>query len=177
MRTGGDGMGKTFRTITRLLAVAAVICFIAGLILAGNKEKADAHDVGNIQITILDMRSECDPSQTGYGYNTYSVTFDVKIDNGTDAELNAIGMTFSFRDASGKTIGTMRTTFGNSYSDSFRLAAKQTIILETYLSAKENDQNDLEGLIGELYGAALQDYRIDCNITHVSYSDGYIVDL
>ena len=170
-------MGKTFRTITRLLAVAAVICFIAGIILACNKTKADAHDVSNIQIEILAMRSECDPPQTGYGYNTYSVTFDIKIDNGTDAEISSIGMTFSFRDTSGKTIGTMRTNFGNSYSDSFRLAAKQTITLETYLSATANDPDNLDGLIGDLYGAAMQNYQIDCNITRISYSDGYAVDL
>ena len=71
----------------------------------------------------------------------------------------------------------MRTNFGNSYSDSFRLAAKQTITLETYLSATANDPDNLDGLIGDLYGAALQNYQIDCNITRISYSDGYAVDL
>ena len=103
----------------------------------------------------------------------YYATMDFEIKNKTGSTIDYIEVTTYFSDKNGKSIGTMTSNFGATYSSSsLNLKANDKVIEEIYLSERKS-ASYFDSLFVELYENGIDDLVITHEITQVIWSDKY----
>ena len=154
---------RKMRTV--LLVIACIMC-VVGVVLSNNHSKQLAHKPENIKIEIVSSESK-------YDDRYYYVYTDFKIDNNTGATIDYIAVTTYFTDKNGKSIGTMTSNFGSSYSDTaLNLKEGDSVTKETYLS-EWRSSSSYSKLFAELYNNGIDNLIITYEITRVKWSDNY----
>lgn len=156
-------LAKKIRTI---LLVVACLVLVACLPMAREKDKERSHNPEKIKIEILNCRPESDDTY-------YYATMDFEIINKTGKPIDYIQVTTYFSDKNGKSIGTMTSNFGATYSSgSLNLKANDKVIQEIYLSERISSSY-YDSLFVELYENGIDDLVITHEITSVKWADDY----
>ena len=149
-----------------ILLVIACLVLVACLPIAKEKDKARTHNPEKIEIQMLSCTPESDDTY-------YYATMDFEIKNKTGSTIDYIEVTTYFSDKNGKSIGTMTSNFGATYSSSsLNLKANDKAIKEIYLSERKS-ASYFDSLFVELYENGIDDLVITHEITQVIWSDKY----
>lgn len=123
------------------------------------------HDVKSIQIELVDVWGQSDDR---YHY----VMFDYQIDNNTGATIDYMEITTYFNDDTGKNLGTVTSSFGESSGRMvLNLQPGESVIKENHLSEYKNSK--VSEFFATLYREGADDFEITYEITYVKWSDGH----
>lgn len=149
---------KKIITFTVIMAIVLLIVTIVSV------RKAN-HSVSDIDIAIVDSR-------TSQNYSYYYFHSDYKITNNTAKTIDYIKVVTYVSDKSGKSLGTITSTFGSEYgSDVLNLKAHESTIQETYLS--EYSSKYMDNFFVTLYNNGIKNFVVTHEIVNVTWSDGY----
>ena len=153
------------RSYINWLLVLLIVAVIAGGILTYRADIERKHDVDDIKIELSNMRSSYDPN-SGY-YGKYYVYTDYTVTNKTKAVLESLEVIVTYKDANGKQLTQVRTSFGRY--DDMNLERKESVTLESYLDEQKISDSTAMSV---LYGKELSEFVVEYEITKVRWTDG-----
>ena len=158
--------------IQNILMFFVCVVLIVGLTLTNIKTAERKHDVDDIKISVTDISTSI---EDGYYSTKYYVNMDFKIENKSKAKANLqrLDVTMYLTDKSGKSIGTITSSFGSSYSSSSELNLERgkNTILSSYLSATGNN---CSSVFSELYNNGLKNCNVEYKITYARWTDDHV---
>lgn len=153
---------KFLRTFIIIVLVAAVL----GGIYFYSKEK---HNVEKIEIELLDIKKSYNPDESPYINGCYYLYFEFQITNNCITEIKSIETTTYIKDADGKLLQQINSSFGG-YNDGIYLEKGENLTIETYLKENRPEQN--QGF-ADVYNSEFSDLDIIIVVTSVEFTDGH----
>lgn len=133
--------------------VIAFLVLVACVPMATEKEAERNHNPEKIEIQMLSCTPKSDDTY-------YYATMDFEIKNKTEFTVDYIEVTTYFSDKNGKSIGSMRSSFGATYSSSaLNLKSGDKVIKDVYLSERKS-ASTYDPLFVELYENGIDDLVI-----------------
>lgn len=164
-RESSDAAKTRIKWISIVLVIALVVGLAVGIPLA----KAGAHDVKDIKIEIVNMKSEYDPDASPYINGLYYIYFDFEITNNTGTAIDYIDVIIHVSDKSGTELGTISTTFGGYYSSSMNLKKSEMQRFTTTVSESQPNNNSF---FTSMYNTNVDEWTFTYEFDSVAFSDG-----
>lgn len=155
--------------LKKKIIIFSIIGAILLAILIGVVANKNKYDVERIEIAITNVEKKYDPYASPYINGCYYIYFDYEIKNKTGADIDYIEIVTYYTDSSGKSIGTVTTSFGGYYSSTMSLKAKTSQTHETYISENQPEKNQF---FTTLYNSDFSDFTVTYKVVSVEFSDG-----
>lgn len=155
---------KAFRIVRIALLAIAVIACIVGVVKSTNAAKKAATDVSRIEVEIIDKKGYV---KSEYSSKHYYIDFTFRITNHTGVEWAYLDIRTEVFDRNGRSLGTITTPFGSTYSsNALGLEVGETI---TKVSTIDVNESRVDDFFAAMYESDLSDLRYESSVTSGNY--------